>query len=83
MGLDAIYSGCNCGAMWEGDHMAEPKRRPGRPKMLGEDLYRQEILVTAEVRDAAAAEAEARGISASAVYRDWIERGRKAKKRRG
>lgn len=64
--------------------MTEVKKRPGRPKMLGEDLYRQEILVTADVRDAAVEEAERRGVSASAVYREWIDRGRKVvTKRKG
>lgn len=58
--------------------MTELKKRPGRPKLLGEDLYRQEILVTADMRDAAVEEAERRGVSASAVYRDWIDKGRKA-----
>jgi len=68
--------------MSAGETMTDKKRRPGRPKLLGEDLFRQEILVTAEVRDMAAEEAVRRGVSASAVYREWIDKGRKAKTKR-
>lgn len=58
------------------------KRRPGRPQLFGEDLYRQEILVTVGICNAALTEAEARGVSTSAVYRDWIDRGRRATAKR-
>lgn len=56
------------------------KRRPGRPAKYDEPLERIQLLVFRSQRDAAEAEANKRSVTISEVYRDWIDRGRKAKR---
>lgn len=58
------------------------KRRPGRPSKFGEPLDSREILVPRSVDAEAQAIAEKRNVSISHIYREWIERGRKAKGRK-
>lgn len=56
------------------------KRRPGRPTKYDEPLERAQVLVFRSQRLDAEAEAKKRGISISEVYREWMDRGRKAEK---
>lgn len=59
------------------------KRRPGRPAKFDEPLERVQVLVFRGQREAAAAEANERGVSVSEIYREWIDRGREAPKNKG
>jgi hypothetical protein len=47
--------------------------------MFDERLERVQVLVTADMHEDAKREAKKRGVSASAIYREWIEKGRKRK----
>lgn len=57
-------------------------RRPGRPRKYDEPLDRVQVLVFRSQREAAEEEAARRGVTISEVYRDWMERGRKARRRK-
>lgn len=55
-------------------------RRPGRPRKFDEPLERVQVMVFTRQREAAEAEANKRGVSISEIYREWMDRGSKARK---
>ncbi len=59
--------------------MKDTAKTLGRPLLYADRLERIQVLVTRDQREAAEKEADKRGVSVSQVYRDWMDRGRKAK----
>lgn len=59
--------------------MKDPAKTLGRPLLYSDRLERIQLLVTRQHRQAAEKEAAKRGVSVSQVYRDWMDKGRRAK----